>query len=325
MPHVLIGGKIHQAGLDLLRAAPGVTFDMADDLAAPAILPLLETTDAILIRTQTLPGSLLDKARNLKILSRHGVGYDNVDVQALNRRHIPLCVVGDANSASVAEHTLMLMLSLAKRVIDYDRETRAGNWRYRDSQSAMDLASKTLLLLGFGRIGRAVAQRAAPFGLRIEVHDPFTSPAAIREAGAVPAADLHEALARADILSVHIPLAGGKAPVGAAELALMKPSAIVINTARGGVIDEAALAAALDAGQLAGAALDVFEVEPLPPSHPLLRNANVILTPHAAGLTKECAMRMSTMAVRNILDFFAGQLDPAVVVNRADATASVTP
>ena len=118
MPHVLIGGKIHQAGLDLLRAAPGVTFDMADDLAAPAILPLLEKTDAILIRTQTLPGSLLDKARNLKILSRHGVGYDNVDVQALNRRHIPLCVVGDANSASVAEHTLMLILSLAKRVIE---------------------------------------------------------------------------------------------------------------------------------------------------------------------------------------------------------------
>lgn len=319
MPHILIGGRIHAAGLELFRATPGISFDMVDDMAAPATLPLLEKTDAILVRTQTLPGALLDQAKNLKILSRHGVGYDSVDVASLNRRHIPLCVAADSNSISVAEHTLMLILALSKQVMLYDRETRAGNWRYRDRQDATDLDGKTLLLLGFGRIGRAVASRAAPFGLHIEVHDPFADPAVIRQAGATPIVNLPEALARADILSVHIPLSGDKAPVGAEELALLKPSAVVINTARGGVIDEAALIAALDEGRIAGAGLDVFEREPPAPNHPLFGNDKVILTPHSAGLTKECAMRMSSMAAQNILDFFAGKLDPTQVVNRAHA------
>ena len=316
MPHILIGGHIHPAGLDLLRATPGVSFDVVDDMTAPASLPLLEKTDAILVRTQTLSGALLDRAKNLQILSRHGVGYDSVDVESLNRRNIPLCVAVDSNFVSVAEHTLMLILALAKQVMPYDRETRAGNWRYRDRQDATDLDGKTLLLLGFGRIGRAVARRAAAFGLRIEVHDPFTDPAAIHGAEAIPVADLHEALGRANIVSVHIPLSGANAAIGAEQLALLKPGAFVINTSRGGVIDEAALIVALDEGRIAGAGLDVFESEPPVPDHPLFGNDKVILTPHSAGLTKECTIRMSSMAARNILDFFVGKLDPTQVVNR---------
>ncbi|GAN80534.1 hydroxyacid dehydrogenase [Acidocella aminolytica] len=317
MPHILIGGRIHEAGLDLIRATPGIRFDMVDDMTAPTTLPLLEKTDAILVRTQTLPATLLEQAKNLKILSRHGVGYDNVPVEVLNRRHIPLCIVGDANSSAVAEHTLMLMLALAKRVIAYDRETRAGNWRFRDSQEATDLDGKTLLLLGFGRIGHAVAKRAAAFGLNIEVHDPYADPNVVSNTGATPTPSLHEALPRADFLSVHIPLIGSKAPIGAEELALLKPGAIVINTARGGIIDESALAEALTRGHISGAGLDVFVTEPPAPNHPLFCHDRVILTPHAAGLSKECAMRMASMAAQNILDFFQDKLDPALVVNSA--------
>lgn len=325
MPHILIGGHIHEAGLALIRATPGMSFDMVEDMTAPATLTLLEQTDAILVRTQPLPATLLEQARHLKILSRHGVGYDNVPVEVLNRRGIPLCVVGDANSGAVAEHTLMLMLALAKRVIAYDRETRAGNWRFRDSQEATELEGRTLLLLGFGRIGRAVARLAAAFGLEIEVHDPYADPALITQSGARPVAALHEALARADFLSVHIPLVGSKAPIGAAELAMMKRGAIVINTARGGIIDEDALAAALASGQIGGAGLDVFTTEPPAAGHKLFAHERVIVTPHAAGLSKECAMRMARMAAQNILDFFAGKLDPALIVNRAHATAMPVP
>lgn len=319
MPHILIGGRIHQTGLDLLRATPGITFDMIDDMAAPATRPLLQKTDAILVRTQRLEGALLDQAQNLKILSRHGVGYDSVDINALNRRHIPLCVVGDANSISVAEHTLMLMLALAKRVRAYDQQTRAGNWSYRDSQDAVELYGKTLLVVGFGRIGRAVAKRAAAFGMRIDVLDPFADRTEILNAGAIAVESLVDALPRADILSVHIPLAGDKALINAEELALMKPGALLINTARGGIINEAALAAALNEGRIGGAGLDVFETEPPLQTHPLFSHDKVILTPHAAGLAKECAMRMSSMAAQNILDFFSGRLDPALVVNRTHA------
>ena len=319
MPHILIGGRIHEAGLALLSAAPGISFDMVDDMTSVEVRPLLEATDAILVRTQPLPGAVLDRARNLKILSRHGVGYDSIDVEALNRRGIPLCVVGDANSASVAEHTMMLILALAKRVTRYDRATRAGNWAYRDSLGATDLDGKTLLLLGFGRIGRAVARCAWGFRLRVEVYDPYAAPDAIMEHGALRVGDLPAALRRADILSVHVPLINGKAVIGADELALMKPSALIINTARVGVVDEAALTAALLEGRLAGAGLDVFETEPPISAHPLFSSDDVILTPHSAGLTKECATRMSTMAVQNILDFFAGRLDQTLVVNRDHA------
>ena len=316
MPHILIGGRIHQAGLDLLHATPGVMYDMVDDMTAPATLPLLKKTDAILVRTQKLAGALLDQAENLKILSRHGVGYDNIDVEALNRRQIPLCVVGDANSISVAEHTLMLMLALAKRVRTYDQETRLGHWNYRDSQEAVDLSGKTLLLVGFGRIGRAVAKRATAFGMRIEVLDPFADQTAIREADAIAVESLHEALPRADILSVHIPRSDGHPLIDAAELALMKHNAIIINTARGGIMNEDALAIALNDGRLGGVGLDVFETEPPLRNHPLFGSHKAILTPHAAGLTKECAIRMSCMAAQNILDFFSGRLNPALVVNR---------
>ena len=316
MPHILIAGKIHEAGMEVLRAAPDITFDLVEAVSLESYLPFIAKADALLIRTQPMPASAVNAAGQLKIVSRHGVGYDAVDVDALNARSIPLTIVGDVNSRSVAEQTLMFMLSLAKRTLVYDDATR-NQWGYRNSFAATELADKTLMLIGFGRIGRMVAKFAAALDMRIIAYDPFIGADQIRAAGALPVASILEGLPQADYVSVHIPKADKASLIGAEELAVMKPSSFIINTARGGLVDEIALADALNAGRLAGAGLDVFVEEPPHKDHPLFQYRNVILSPHSAGLTEEAAARMGISSVQNILDFFAGRLDPALVVNKA--------
>ncbi len=317
MPHVLVAGKIHEAGRAVLRAAQGVSVDFIDDGADAAFAPLMPRADALLVRTQKVTAALIACAPNLKIVSRHGVGYDAVDVAALNARKIPLAIVGDVNSRTVAEHTLMMMLNLAKRTAEFDHATRHGGWAIRNGFSTTELYGKTLLVIGFGRIGRRVARLAAAFEMNVLAHDPFLAARDIADLGAEPVASIDDALPLADFLTVHMPLADGGALIGAKRLAMLKPGAIVINAARGGLIDEDAVAAALDGGRLAGAGLDVFLAEPPPADHPLLRSAKTVLSPHSAGLTQECAARMAVAAAQNILDFFAGRLDPTLVVNRS--------
>lgn len=315
MPHVLVAGKIHEAGLDVLRRAPGITFDVVEAVSTASYAPKLPDADALLIRTQPLPGPVAATAARLKIVSRHGVGFDAVDVPALDARGIALAVVGDVNSRPVAEHTLALILALAKRVPAHDAATRDGRWDRRDDFAAIELFGKTLLLIGFGRIGRLVAGMAAAFGMRIAAYDPFLSAEAIREAGAEPAGSVAAGLAAADFVSLHVPRSDGKPLIGRRELALMRSGAILVNTARGDLVDEAALADALDAGRLAGAGLDVFADEPPARDSRLVRSGRTILSPHSAALTGECAARMSRAAAQNIIDFFEGRLDPRLLVN----------
>ena len=319
MPHVLVAGRIHEAGLDVLRQAPGVTFEMVDAVTTESYAPRIPEADALLIRTQPLPASVVGTAGRLRIVSRHGVGFDAVDVPSLDARGIPLTIVGDVNSRPVAEHTLALILALAKRIPSYDRATRDGRWGVRNSFSATELQGKRLLLIGFGRIGRLVAQMAGAFGMLVSAHDPFQTADAIRAAGAEPVASVAEGLRAADVVSLHVPKAGEKPVIGATELALMRSGAMIVNTARGGLIDEGALADAIEGGRVAGAGLDVFSDEPPPGNLRLLRDDRVILTPHSAGLTDECAARMGEVAARNIIDFFDGRLDPRLVVNRPTA------
>ena len=324
MPHVLVAGRIHEAGIDILRSAPGLTFEMIEEVSTDAYAPRISAADALLIRTQPLPASIVAEAPKLRIVSRHGVGYDSVDVRALDARSIPLAVIGDANSRSVAEQAFALVLALAKRVPTHDRAVREGGWGVRDGFPAVELWGKTLFLVGFGRIGRLVAGMAAAFGMRVLALDPFQSADAIRAGGAEPVPALADGLRAADAVSLHVPKAGGNPLIGAGELALMTPGAVLVNTSRGGLIAEEALADALDAGRIAGAGLDVFEAEPPAARGRLLRSSRTVLSPHIAGLTEECAARMGEMAARNILDFFAGRLDPALVVNR-DAIAFGSP
>ncbi|MBC7738166.1 MAG: hydroxyacid dehydrogenase [Candidatus Saccharibacteria bacterium] len=313
-PHILVAGTLHAAGLAVLRQS-GMTFDYVPEISESSYQPYLATADAIVIRTQPLTAASIVLAPRLQVVSRHGVGFDAVDIAALNARRIPLCIVGDVNSVSVAEHAMMLILACAKQLIRADRATRSGDWVWRNSFATGEVAGKGLLILGYGRIGRHLARMADGFGMQVTAFDPHVLEQGWPAGPARPVASLAEGLGAADIVSVNMPKGNGPG-LGPAELALMKPGGIVVNTARGGIVDEAALVAALQSGHIAAAGLDVFEAEPPAPDHPLMAFDQVILTPHTAGLTRESAARMAIASVQNVLDHFAGCLNPDLIVNR---------
>lgn len=318
MPHILIAGKLHPAGIERLRRAEGFTHTLVDEVSLESYRPHMATADAVVLRTQPMPAEVIAAAPQLQIVSRHGVGYDAVDVAALNARRIPLSIVGDVNSRAVAEHTLMLMLAVARRAAAHDRAVRDGDWNVRNRFETVELDGKSLLLVGFGRIGRRVAELARAFGMTIVAYDPFVKPEVMAKHGVRPAADLVKALGDADYVSLHMPGSSAGAVIFEEEINAMKPGAILINAARGGLVDEVLLDRALRDGRLGGAGLDVLKAEPPAPDHPLLTNDRVLLSPHAAGLTAECAARMAVASVQNVIDHFAGKLDPALVVNAAE-------
>ncbi|RWO22137.1 hydroxyacid dehydrogenase [Mesorhizobium sp.] len=317
MPHVLVAGKLHPSGIELLDASPGVTYEYVEDVSEPSYAPLIGKADGLVIRTQPLSAPTVARAERLKIVSRHGVGYDAVDLPSLNRRGIALAIVGDVNTVSVAEHAMMLLLAATKRLIRADRSVRHNEWGWRNRLEASEVAGKRLLILGFGRIGRHLARMAAAFGMDVRAYDPFLERQGWPEGPVALVSDLQAGLAWADAISVNVPKA--ECPViGPVELSAMKPTAVLVNTARGGVVDEAALIAALREGRIAAAGIDVFDDEPPAADHPLFAFDQVILTPHIAGLTAECGERMAISSVQNVLDFFAGRIDSALVVNGAE-------
>ena len=259
----------------------------------------------------------LEAAKDIKVVTRIGVGYDAVDVPALSRRKIPLMVVGSANSPSVAEQALFMMLTLAKRAAEMHALVRDGQWSTRLGKLPYDLFGKTVLLIGFGRIGTRTAKRCLAMEMNVLVYDPYKPAKEIKAAGCEAVDDLDAALPRADFVSIHCP----KTPetVGmfnADRLKRMMPSAYLVNTARGGLIDEAALYEALTSGRLAGAGLDVFAQEPPPVPYPLFDLPNVIIAPHVAGVTWEAVDRMSEQAARNILSALDGDPIRQNVINQ---------
>ena len=258
----------------------------------------------------------LDAAEDIKVVTRIGVGYDAVDVSALSRRLVPLMVAGAANSPSVAEQALFMMLALAKRATEMHGLVKDGTWARRLSMLPFDLYDKRVLIIGFGRIGTRTAKRCLAMEMQVAVYDPYKTAAEIQAAGCEAVSDLDAALPRADFVSIHCPKT--KETVGmfnAARLRLMRPASYLINTARGGIVDEAALYDALASGRLAGAGLDVFEREPPPGDHPLFALPNVILAPHVAGVTREAVDRMSEQTARNILSALDGDPIRQNVIN----------
>lgn len=316
MPHILIAGKLHPAGIALLEATPGVTFTYVEEISEPSYASHMPQADGVVIRTQPMTAPTVALGKKMQIVSRHGVGYDAVDMSALNARGIPLCIVGDVNSVSVAEHCMMLILASVKKLNLADRSVRHGPWGWRNKLEAGEAAGKRLLIMGYGRIGRHLAHMATAFDMKIRAYDPFLQAQGWPSGNVQPVSVLADGLAWADIVSVNLPKAD-RPLLAAEELALMKRGSVIINTARGGIVDEAALAAALQSGQIAAAGIDVFDTEPPSSDHPFAPFDQAILTPHIAGLTAEAAERMAVASVQNVLDFFAGQLDPALVVNAA--------
>jgi D-3-phosphoglycerate dehydrogenase len=277
----------------------------------------LADADAVLIRTIRLTADHIAAAPRLKVISRHGIGVDNVDIKAATARGIWVTFAPLSNAATVAEHTIGLMIAVSRRLPQCDRAVRAGEWAIRDRLRGVDLAGKTLGLLGLGRVGQAVAKRAA-LGMEMNVIgcDPYLPTNADLPPYIERLTDRNELFARADFLSLHVPATPETiGSIGAAELARMKPTAYLINAARGGIVDEAALYDALTGGRLAGAALDVFTDEPPPKDHPLFALDNVVLTPHNASMTVEATVRMAVHAAQGIHEVLSGQT-PMWPVNR---------
>ncbi|MCJ1899856.1 MULTISPECIES: hydroxyacid dehydrogenase [Paracoccus] len=322
MPHLLVAGKLHPAGESLLRELParGITVDYVEEISEPSYAPLIHKADALVIRTQPLSAATVALAERLKVVSRHGVGYDAVDLAALNERGIALTIVGDVNSISVAEHAMMQLLAGAKRVLLANRAVREpGQWGWRNRLEQQEISGKNLLIIGYGRTGQRLARMAAGFEMTVRAHDPYLSRKGWPEGPVAEIADLDEGLAWADCISIHVPRAD-KPVLGAREIALMKPGVVLANTARGGVVDEAALAEALASGQVGAAGVDVFDDEP-PCGSPLFDQPTAVLSPHIAGLTAECGERMAIASIQNAIDYLDGTLDRGLIVNAAFAHA----
>ncbi len=305
---LLLPETLHEAGWAIARARAEI-----DLVSYPAEMPdaefraLLAPAHGVALGVRPFGQADLAETPALEVVGRIGVGYDAVDVPALTRRRIPLMTTGTANSVSVAEQAVFFILALAKRWATLDAMVKQGRWTERFALLPNEIAGKTALVVGFGRIGTRAAARLRGFETRVLVFDPYVNAAAIRAAGCEPAADLDAALALADFVTIHCPRnAETMGMFDAARLGRMKRGAVLVNTARGGIVDEAALHAALESGHLAGAGLDVFTEEPTPLENKLLALPNVIAAPHVAGLTHEAAAAMARSTVENLLSVLDG-------------------
>lgn len=310
-PVVLIAEKLAQSAMDVL----GSDFDIRHVNGADRaeLLPALADADAVLIRSATtIDAEALSAAPNLKVVARAGIGLDNVDVPAATARGVLVVNAPQSNIISAAEHALALLLSVARQIPAAHASMADGQWK-RSSFSGVELAEKTVGVVGLGRIGQLFAARVAAFGTEILAYDPYLQPARAAALG-VRLVDLPTLLAESDIISIHLP----KTPetvglIGEAELATVKPNLILINAARGGLVDEAALARALREGRVAGAGVDVYVSEPVKPDNPLLGAPNVVLTPHLGASTEEAQDKAGTAVARSVKLALRGDFVPDAV------------
>jgi D-3-phosphoglycerate dehydrogenase len=303
-PVCVVAEPIADSGIELLRGACEVV-----ELASGAELAAaLAEAEALVVRSATtVDAALIASAPRLRVIGRAGVGVDNVDVAAATTAGIVVCNAPEANVVSAAEHALALLLALARNVSVAERSLRDGAWE-RERFAGVELDGKTLSLLGFGRIGRLVAHRARAFGMRIVAYDPYVTAERMAELGVESADTIEAALEAADVVSLHLPVTDAtRGLIDTTRLALVRPGALLVNAARGALIDEAALVAALVSGQLGGAALDVFGAEPLAADSPLRSAPNVVLTPHLAGSTHEAQDRAGVVVAEQVVAALAGQ------------------
>jgi len=316
MHRVLVTDKLAEEGLARLRAEPGIEVVVNTKLAqdSAGLRQALFEADGIVIRSGTqLTAEVLEGQSRLKAIVRAGVGVDNIDVAAATRRGIVVMNTPGGNTISTAEHTMALLLALARNVAKADDSLKSGKWE-RTKFTGTQLEGKTLGIIGLGRVGMAVAKRAQGFGMTVLGFDPFMAAEKALEYGVESVVRLDDLWGRCDFLTLHTPLtAETRNLIGPREIALMKPTVRIVNCARGGLIDEAALAEALDRGKVAGAAIDVFEPEPPPVDHPLVRHPQVVVTPHLGASTEEAQVSVAIEAARLLGDFLArGQVRFAV-------------
>jgi D-3-phosphoglycerate dehydrogenase len=312
---IAVADPIHAAGLERLRASYDVAF--LPEMPAPETrAKAIADAQAIVVRVFRIDEALLKGAPKLKLVAKHGSGVDNIDIPAASRHGVLVCnTPGGANSTSVAEGAVALMLAVLRQVRGMDACVREGRFNERWKLSLHELWGKTLGLVGLGQIAKVTARICgAGFNMKVLAFDPFVSAEDMARAGAQKVESLVELARRADVISVHAPLSKGTQHlVNAAVIAAMQPHAIIVNTSRGGLVEETALIAALQAGRIAGAGLDVFEQEPPAADTPLFKLGNVVLSPHVAGVTED-ALRGMAMSVAEVIDsVFAGRRPPTLL------------
>ena len=315
MSKVVLTKTLSEENKQILEAMPDVICVNVQEGDAAAFAEQIKDADALLLSTAfKMTAEVIESAKNLKVISRTGVGVDNVDVGAATAKGILVLNTPDANSISVAEHAVAMIAGISKQLLYYDAQLRKGNFKVRRLNLCVDIEGKTLGLIGCGKIGRLVAQKCeSAFGMQVIGYDPFIQSDID---GIRIYKDIEDVFKNADYISLHLPLTEDtRNMVGEKLLSLMKPSAYIINTARGGVIDEQVLAKKLKEKAIAGAALDVLSAEPPLPDNPLLELENIILTPHTAALTNECTERVAREAIHGIADFLSGR-SPKYIFNK---------
>ena len=316
MKKIAVIEKIHDDGLELLKKNPGYDYELITDTSEENLIEKLPEFDACTLRVSKLNENILKHCPKLKVISRHGVGYDNVDLNYIKRKEITLLITATANAIAVAEHVIYMMLSISKSINQYDTEVRSGNFKKNSSFiETFELFNKEILILGFGRIGKSLIKRCLGFDMKVKVFDPFVSKDLIENLGGVKIENLDEGLKTCDYLSLHVPLSEKtRDMIDYSKLSIMKKNAIIINTSRGGVINEIDLDKAINKNIIFGAGLDVFDKEPVEMNNPILKNKKVLLSPHSATFTNECQSRMSLETTKNIIDFFENKIDKAMIV-----------
>ena len=315
MKKIVVSEKLHPDGVALLAARTDIEVVYLDGDKSK-LAGALKNAHALLIRVMMLDESDLVGAEQLEVVSRHGVGCDNIDVAYCTKHAIPVAIAVDSNTISVIEHVLMMMLVLNKRAFQYDRLTREGKFSERSLHHTSELHGKHVLIVGFGRIGKRLAPLCKAFGMKVTVADIKPDHDYAAEIGVECVENFRPLLSSADYLTVHVPLDDStRHLIGEKELAVLPAHSIVINCARGGVIDESALANAINTQQIAATGADVFDVEPPPLDSPLLNLPDSVITPHNAAGTAESLSRMSTYSAQNILDHFDGKLTADRLIN----------
>ena len=313
---VLVVQGLHEQGLQMLKNRTDIEFNvlMSDD--ENEILEAAKDVNGITVRTAQITEKIINSSKNLQVISRHGVGYDSINLNSLNNKKIPLTIAAHSNMVSVSEQAMFFLLALNKNVFYYDDFTRKGDWTNRWNVKAWDLAEKNIMVIGFGRIGSNFVKRALAFDMKVYVYDPYIDHEKINKSGAIAIENFKDNLPKMDAITLHCPKNEETTNLFTKkEFQKMKKDAFIINCARGGILNEEDLYEALLNEKIAGAGLDVFDIEPTPSSNLLFKLKNVILSPHIAGVTVESTVRMATETVQNVLDVFDNKVNKSVVVN----------
>ena len=311
MKKILVIQPIHEEGINLLKDNSNFEYEVVDNVDTEFLKSKIKDCDGISIRTAKLSGEVIEAANNLKIISRHGVGYDNIDLEVSKKKDITLAITATANAVAVAEHVMFMILNISKRGSMYDDTVKSGKFNERNKlPKTVELWNKNILIAGFGRIGQALIKRCLGFEMNVFVFDPFVSKEFIEKRGGTKVDNLSKTSKDMDAMSLHIPLNDEtKNIINYELLKSMKKNCIIINAARGGIVNEVDLDRALNENLIFGAGLDVFETEPPAANNPLLKNKKVFLSPHTAAFTEECMTRMGKETIQNIFDFFDGNLE----------------